>query len=157
MKNSLTKIIYPFIESSPTHQSNTSSLLQHIIKHFPSSQSSPLNTLSHRRYIGEVFQAVAAVIPRLSYLLGAEVVSMSDSIIIQAVYIATGPFFVVENGAESEGKGKKDSFNSVISNTIGSSALRGLRLDALSLIRNVRTNLRYFWSTCCNVSVSDLR
>ncbi len=82
------------------------------------------------------------MIPRLSYLLGAEVVSMSDSIIIQAVYIATGPFFVVENGAESEGKGKKDSSNSVISNTIGSSALRGLRLDALSLIRNVRTNIR---------------
>jgi len=59
---------------------------------------------------------------------------MSDSIIIQAVYIAIGPFFVVEPGAKGDCKAKKDT---VILNTLGKSAMRGLRLDALSLIRNV--------------------
>lgn len=63
---------------------------------------------------------------------------MSDSIIIQGVYIAIGPFFVVEAGADGEGKGKKDNA-SVIHSTLGSSAMRGLRLDALSLIRSVRS------------------
>lgn len=59
---------------------------------------------------------------------------MSDAIIIQTVYIAIGPFFVVESGIEGDVKGKKQ--NAVLS-TLGNSAMRGLRLDALSLIRNV--------------------
>lgn len=58
---------------------------------------------------------------------------MSETIIIQAVYIAIGPFFITETN-ENEGKGKKEN---VILNTLGNSAMRGLRLDALSLIRSV--------------------
>lgn len=59
---------------------------------------------------------------------------MSDSIIIQAVYIAIGPFFVVDAGGDSDAKAKKDN---VVIKTLGKSAMRGLRLDALSLIRSV--------------------
>lgn len=61
---------------------------------------------------------------------------MSDSIIIQAVYIAIGPFFVVDVGGENDVKGKKEN---VIIKTLGKSAMRGLRLDALALIRTVST------------------
>lgn len=60
---------------------------------------------------------------------------MSDSIIIQVVYIAIGPFFVVDGGGDGDGKGKKDN---LVIKTLGKSAMRGLRLDALSLIRSVR-------------------
>lgn len=60
--------------------------------------------------------------------------AMSEGIIIQAVYIAIGPFFVADSSVDGRGKEKKDS---VILNTLGSSAMRGLRLDALSLIRSV--------------------
>ena len=60
---------------------------------------------------------------------------MSDSIIIQVVYIAIGPFFVVDAGGDGDGKGKKDN---LVIKTLGKSAMRGLRLDALSLIRSVR-------------------
>jgi len=59
---------------------------------------------------------------------------MSDSIIIQAVYIAIGPFFVVDSGGDGDRKGKKED---IIFSTLGKSAMRGLRLDALSLIRSV--------------------
>jgi hypothetical protein len=59
---------------------------------------------------------------------------MSDSIIIHAVYIAIGPFFVADSGSGGDTKGKKDN---TIFNTFGKSAMRGLRLDALSLIRCV--------------------
>lgn len=62
---------------------------------------------------------------------------MSDAIIIQTVYIAIGPFFVVESGIDSDAKGKKQN---VVLSTLGNSAMRGLRLDALSLIRNVNSN-----------------
>ena len=64
---------------------------------------------------------------------------MSESIIIQAVYIAIGPFFVVEG--EGEGKGKKATAPSNIVAALGGSAMRGLRLDALSLIRSVSFKL----------------
>jgi cohesin loading factor subunit SCC2 len=67
---------------------------------------------------------------------------MSDAIIIQGVYIAIGPFFVVDAGeegagagAKKEGKGKERE--SVVIRTFGKSAMRGLRLEALGLIRTV--------------------
>ena len=62
---------------------------------------------------------------------------MSDAIIIQAVYIAIGPFFVVES-AEGDTKGKREN---VVLSTLGNSAMRGLRLDALSIIRSVSNPL----------------
>ncbi len=61
---------------------------------------------------------------------------MSDSIIISAVYIAIGPFFVVEAGGE-EGRGKNKGNENVVIRTFGKSAMRGLRLDALTLIRSI--------------------
>lgn len=62
---------------------------------------------------------------------------MSDAIIIQAVYISIGPFFAVD-GIESEtgAKGKKEK-ESLVASTLGKSAMRGLRMDALALIRSV--------------------
>lgn len=67
---------------------------------------------------------------------------MSDAIIIQAVYIAIGPFFVVENAGgdgdgASGGRKKGGDGGNVILKTFGKSAMRGLRLDALALIRSV--------------------
>lgn len=64
----------------------------------------------------------------------ASPIAISDSIIIQDVYIAIGPFFVVESGGEGDVKTKKEN---VVLRTFGKSAMRGLRLDALSLIRSV--------------------
>ena len=67
-------------------------------------------------------------------MISTETVIMSDSIIIHAVYIAIGPFFVADFGGGGDTKEKKGS---IILNTFGKSAMRGLRLDALSLIRSV--------------------
>lgn len=94
-----------------------------------------------RRLASEVFQAISSVLPRINDLIGADSMAMSESIIIQAVYIAIGPFFVVE--AEGESKGKKSSSNGGVIAVLGGSAMRGLRLDALSLIRSVRPFSRF--------------
>jgi cohesin loading factor subunit SCC2 len=118
VKNQLERIVYPFVESS-----DTSSLLQHVSRH----------EKAHRAQIAEVFQALTSMLPRISNLVCADTVSMSDVIIIQGVYIAIGPFFVAEVGA-NDSKGKKENF---VVNTLGQTAMRGLRLEALSLIRSV--------------------
>jgi cohesin loading factor subunit SCC2 len=118
VKNQLERIVYPFIEGS-----DTSVLLQHVSKH----------EKTHRAQIAEVFQVLTAVLPRINNLFCADTVTMSDSIIIQGVFIAIGPFFLTEVGA-FDGKGKKES---LVLNTLGQTAMRGLRLEALSLIRSV--------------------
>ncbi|KAJ7605513.1 hypothetical protein DFH06DRAFT_257355 [Mycena polygramma] len=124
VKNQLTKVIYPFVEASAGAVPG-SEMLQHVLR-----------TNSHRHILSETFQGLSAILPRLSTLVNAESVAMSDSIIIQAVYIAIGPFFVIDAGEET---GKKEKENAVI-RTFGKSAMRGLRLDALSLIRAIFAN-----------------
>jgi cohesin loading factor subunit SCC2 len=150
IKSHLTKILYPFVEaSSPEAVSNkllgVNPLLVHIVK--PSSGSSYSSSMSsqdhHRRQMSDLFQCLSAVLPRINALVNAESVAMSDSIIIQTVYIAIGPFFVVEPGTDQDSSSKSSSKKekekeSVVNKTLGKSAMRGLRLDALSLIRSVR-------------------
>ncbi|GLB45503.1 putative sister chromatid cohesion protein [Lyophyllum shimeji] len=148
VKNQLTKIIYPFVEASTDLGPNTnanssiatsiSPLLRHLVL-----DSSP-TAQAHRRQLCETFQALSSVLPRVNSLVNAESVAMSDTIIIQAVYIAIGPFFVVESGGgdgeSSGGRKKAGDAGSVVLKTFGKSAMRGLRLDALALIRSIFAN-----------------
>ena len=62
---------------------------------------------------------------------------MTETIIIPAVYIAIGPFFIPEGGADGDSKARKDIVPSIITSTLGNSGMRGLRLEALTLIRSV--------------------
>lgn len=88
---------------------------------------------THHRLLGELFQALTAVLPCVTSLFSAESVAMGETIIIQAVYIAIGPFFVLDS-SDVDGKGKKES---VVVKTFGKTSMRGLRLEALALIRRV--------------------
>lgn len=96
-------------------------------------QTNSAETQAHRGLVAEIFQILSSVIPRINSLIRAEFISLSDVIIIQAVYIAIGPFFIMEP-TTPDGKGKKPN---VVHNTLGNSAIKGLRLDALTLIRSV--------------------
>ncbi|KAG1898204.1 uncharacterized protein F5891DRAFT_490571 [Suillus fuscotomentosus] len=129
VKNQLTMILFPFVEAASVGGSSS-----------PQLQCIHSNTHTHsgdlRRLLSELFQAVSAVLPRINVLFSSENIVMSDAIIIQTVYIAIGPFFVVESG-EGDVKSKKDN---VVLNTLGNSAMRGLRLDALSVIRSIFAN-----------------
>ncbi|KAG2365159.1 hypothetical protein BDR07DRAFT_1607621 [Suillus spraguei] len=129
VKNQLTMILFPFVEAAGVSGSSS-----------PQLQCIHSNTHAHsgdlRRLLSELFQAVSAVLPRINILFSGENMVMSDTIIIQTVYIAIGPFFVVESG-EGDVKSKKDN---VVLNTLGNSAMRGLRLDALSVIRSIFAN-----------------
>jgi cohesin loading factor subunit SCC2 len=130
VKNQLEKIIYPFVEASigMGFEFSGNPVLRFVVQDNSSTAS------SHRKQLSELFQALSSVIPRINNLVNAETVAMSDAIIISAVYIAIGPFFVVEGEGESKGKKEKDN---IVLKTFGKSAMRGLRLDALGLIRSV--------------------
>jgi cohesin loading factor subunit SCC2 len=129
VKNQLTKIIYPFVEATSDVVNRLPPLLLHLVQ----SSSSDSN---ERRLVAEIFHVISSVIPRISDLISADYMSMSEAIVIQAVYVAIGPFFVAEGGIDTKGKDKKSN---LISSTLGTSAMRGLHLDALALIRSVST------------------
>ncbi|KAI1793228.1 hypothetical protein LXA43DRAFT_1124268 [Ganoderma leucocontextum] len=131
VKNHLTKILYPFVEASLA-DAQLPGLLRELIQ----LSVSPGSML--RQLLGEIFQAISSILPRINDLICADTMAMSESIIIQAVYIAIGPFFVVE--AESEGKGKKASTSNGVIAALGGTAMRALRLDALALIRSIFAN-----------------
>ncbi|KAJ3560203.1 hypothetical protein NP233_g10992 [Leucocoprinus birnbaumii] len=137
VKNQLTKIIYPFVETSSGaafEVGGSNPLLRFVVKDNSST------AMEHRKQLGELFQALASVLPRINNLVNAETVAMSDAIIISAVYIAIGPFFVVESGEGEGAKGSKKDKDNVVLKTFGKSAMRGLRLDALALIRSIFAN-----------------
>ena len=90
---------------------------------------------SLRVTIAEIFHALISVLPRVDRLVGRSDLAMSDTITIQSVYIAIGPFFVVEPIAEGRGTAKGKDL--VLSALGGPTSLKGLRLSALSLIRSV--------------------
>lgn len=134
IQHQLTRIIYPLIESAPTSVSSAVTNSQNILQHLLTNSS----TAAHRHTLSEIFQSLLNCIPRITRLLASASITMSDTIVIQAVYISIGPFFVTEQGVGSDtSKGKKDR-EDVISKTFGKSAMHGLRLDALGLIRTVR-------------------
>ncbi|KAH7906512.1 hypothetical protein BJ138DRAFT_1071604 [Hygrophoropsis aurantiaca] len=130
VKNQLTKLVYPSVEANAVGGSTTAQI-QILQKN--------LHPSSHelRHQLSELFQALSAVLPRINMLISDENIVMSDAIIIQLVYIAIGPFFVIESVNENDTKGKKES---AVINTPGASAMRALRLDALSLIRTLFAN-----------------
>ncbi|CAK5269780.1 unnamed protein product [Mycena citricolor] len=133
VKNQLTTIIYPFVEVAAGSggipgSAGISVQLDHVVWQG-----------AHRHVLSELFQVISAVFPQLSSLVDADSVSMSDNIIIQSVYIAIGPFFVADSGEDGSGKKEKDS--AIVIRTFGKSAMRGLRLHALSLIRAVSMSI----------------
>ncbi|KAH7103288.1 hypothetical protein BKA62DRAFT_696412 [Auriculariales sp. MPI-PUGE-AT-0066] len=133
VKNLLDKVIYPFVEAnSDVHGQSSLILLQVARSHSQAAQA-------RRALVGEIFQTLSSVFPRIDTLIGRTHVAMSDNIIIQAVYIAIGPFFVVEFGTEGS-KAAKDKVSQILTALGGSVALRGLRLAALALIRTIFAN-----------------
>ena len=130
VKNQLSKFVYPFVEAATDLYGQVPPILRTM------AQTSSIETQVHRGLIADIFQILSSVVPRINSLIRAEFISLSDVIIIQAVYIAIGPFFIMEP-TTSEAKGKKSN---VVHNTLGNSAMKGLRLDALTLIRSVGLN-----------------
>lgn len=138
VKTQLEKIVYPFAEGLTDLHGQNSAILDYTLR------STSSHSQSHRARIGELFQALTASFPPINALvrrststsLSKNATTLSDAITIQTVYVAIGPFFVVESSAGASGK-KGEKTNVVLTTLGGVAAMRGLRLSALSLIRSV--------------------
>ncbi|KAG8907886.1 Sister chromatid cohesion protein 2 [Tulasnella sp. 403] len=130
IKNQFTKVVFPFAEVSSDVHGQASAILVYIVR-----ENDELSQQC-RGLVAEIFQSLSAVLPRINALISRTDLSMSESIIIQAVYIAIGPFFAVEFGADSK-TSSKDKGALVLVCLGGAAALGGLRLSALSLIRSI--------------------
>ncbi|ELU38190.1 proline-rich protein Rad9 [Rhizoctonia solani AG-1 IA] len=116
VKSQLSSIIYPYVEtSSDVH--GTSDL-----------------AVQHRKLLGDIFQTLNAVLPRITALANH---GISETMVIQAVFIGIGPFFVVEVVSERASKADKKNGNriQVLDVLGGPTSMRGLRLTALGLVR----------------------
>lgn len=133
IKASLEKVVYPFVEACAHHELNP------VLVALANTKSSDAEKV--RRVIGEAFMGASAALPRITSLVnstdkGGQSV-LSEGLIISSVYVAIAPFFVAS--AEEDGeRGKGKERETVLTRTLGKSAMRSLRLDALGLIRSVR-------------------
>ncbi|KAJ3896942.1 hypothetical protein GG344DRAFT_35833 [Lentinula edodes] len=161
VKSALEGGIYPFVEAC---SGVGSGLLISPYSNRPpstSTQSTSAKAEASRHLLSEIFAALSATLPRISVLVGGagtvkdNEIPMSDAVVIKAVYVGIGPFFVSsdegshtlkqerDRDEDDRGKGKakirgkKVLGGSLLTATFGKSAMRGLRMDALGLIRSI--------------------
>ena len=92
-------------------------------------------TDEHRNLFQKIFHAIGATFPFINVLISTGSVSMSDTIVIQGVYLSIGPFFVSDGNEEPKSKKAKET---VLTRLLGKSSFGGLRMQALTIVRNVR-------------------
>ncbi|KAJ3769502.1 protein rad9 [Lentinula raphanica] len=172
VKSALEGEIYPFIDGC---SGVGSGLMMYIVNGVPSgsvgkgkASSSKADTSSSGQYssakvetcramLGEIFAALSGTLPRISTLVGGSNrhngIPLSDAVVIKAVYVGIGPFFVTSDDSSHsikhdweeddwgrgkiKAKSKKVQGGNVLTTTFGKSAVRGLRMDALGLIRSI--------------------
>ncbi|KAG8683687.1 Sister chromatid cohesion protein 2, partial [Ceratobasidium sp. 395] len=136
VKNQLSNIIYPYVETASDVHGHSPPLLLHV------AQNSSSSAVDHRNLLGEIFRALNAVLPRIIALANH---GISETMVIQAAFIGIGPFFVVEvtheKSSKSSAADKKNSGRIQVLDALGgSTSMRGLRLTALGLVRALFAN-----------------
>ncbi|KAF8755190.1 Sister chromatid cohesion C-terminus [Rhizoctonia solani] len=128
VKSQLSSIIYPYVETSSDVHGHSPPLLLYV------AQGTSDLAVQHRKLLGDIFQTLNAVLPRITALANH---GISETMVIQAVFIGIGPFFVVEVVSERASKADKKNGNriQVLDVLGGPTSMRGLRLTALGLVR----------------------
>ncbi|CAE6465375.1 unnamed protein product [Rhizoctonia solani] len=128
VKSQLSSIIYPYVETSSDVHGHSPPLLLYV------AQGTSDLAIQHRKLLGEIFQTLNAVLPRITALANH---GISETMVIQAVFIGIGPFFVVEVVSEKGLKADKKNGGriQVLDILGGPTSMRGLRLTALGLVR----------------------
>ncbi|CED83634.1 Sister chromatid cohesion protein SCC2/Nipped-B [Phaffia rhodozyma] len=132
IKQLLVQIIYPYMEGL-AGSTDCPEVLSHFLK-VPSTVSQP-----HINLISQILQTLSLTFQHLRDLINSPDVTMSDDIVINAVYLAIGPFFVAEPQLTGKGRDRtvKGKASDAIAEAAGAKSLKGLRLDALGLLRAV--------------------
>ncbi|KAJ1303221.1 hypothetical protein OPQ81_011419 [Rhizoctonia solani] len=128
VKSQLSGIIYPYVETASDVHGHSPPLLLHV------AQDTSGFAIHHRKLLGEIFQTINASLPRITALANH---GISETMVIQAVFIGIGPFFVVEAASDKGSKtDKKNNGRVQVLDVLGGpTSMRGLRLAALGLVR----------------------
>ncbi|CAE6438521.1 unnamed protein product [Rhizoctonia solani] len=128
IKSQLSGVIYPYVETASDVHGHSPPLLLHV------AQGSSDFAVQHRKLLGEIFQTLNASLPRITALANH---GISETMVIQAVFVGIGPFFVVEATPEKSSKADKKGGSrvQVLDVLGGPTSMRGLRLSALGLVR----------------------
>ncbi|CAE6449430.1 unnamed protein product [Rhizoctonia solani] len=128
IKSQLSGVIYPYVETASDVHGHSPPLLLHV------AQGSSDFAMQPRKLLGEIFQTLNASLPRITALANH---GISETMVIQAVFVGIGPFFVVEAASEKNSKTDKKGGSrvQVLDVLGGPTSMRGLRLSALGLVR----------------------
>lgn len=85
----------------------------------------PLSPYFHNVTISAIAQSICSTLPRLASMISRENFAFSESLIIQIVYLAKEPLFVVDPGAKKKNERE------------GMAIVKTLRMEALNLLRGV--------------------
>ncbi|TYJ53043.1 hypothetical protein B9479_006320 [Cryptococcus floricola] len=87
---------------------------------------SPLSSHFHHHTLSAIAQSICITLPRLTSLISRDDFNFSEGLLIQTVYLAKGPLFVVDPVVGKK-KGDKD----------GMAVVKSMRMEGLSLLRGV--------------------
>jgi len=152
VKDSLTKVIFPVIEGLASDskwrdhppigadvvKGIESKLLAHVVHAESASAHKGKSPKKHSPFfknpaLSEISQTCCTTVPRLTSLINKPDMAFSDSLVIQAVYLAIGPLFINEPSTK-KGRGKEGNASG---RHAGLSVLKSLRMEALGCLRAV--------------------
>ncbi|KIR53758.1 cohesin loading factor subunit SCC2 [Cryptococcus gattii Ru294] len=127
VKEQLAQVIVPILQGM-AGEKIASSMLAHVVQEELANSkkgklSMPLSPYFHNVTISAIAQSICSTLPRLTSMVSRESFAFSESLIIQIVYLAKEPLFVVDPGAKK--KSEKE----------GMAIVKTLRMEALSLLR----------------------
>jgi cohesin loading factor subunit SCC2 len=113
----MTDTAFPFTDALGSHNADLPTIL-----------TEPLQHGALMQLVSKTLNAFSSTLVRVHDLIQAE--EMSEQIVIVAVYVAVGPFFVEGGRASSDGKGKAKAWLTLAS-------LKSLRMASLNLLRTL--------------------
>lgn len=152
LKVSLEKTLLPFVEAcgSTFHGGINHLVLEKLVealappkpKKGKKAEPIPASAAACSRSLGPLFHQSCSALAQLQKLVKLSSLNLPDSIVIAAVYVGLAPFFALEpepasgNGASEAAKAAARG-RAAMGALGGDSAMRGMRLPALNLLRNI--------------------
>lgn len=127
VKEQLAQVIVPILQGMAGEKIASSTLAHVVEDELANSKkgklSMPLSPYFHNVTISAIAQSICSTLPRLASMISRENFAFSESLIIQIVYLAKEPLFVVDPGAKKKNERE------------GMAIVKTLRMEALNLLR----------------------
>ncbi|WVQ72222.1 hypothetical protein IAR50_001771 [Cryptococcus sp. DSM 104548] len=131
LKDQLEQVVLPVIQGIAGDKIGSSCLArlveqEHTAVAIKSKLPTSLSSHFNHQTLSSIAQSICVTLPRLTSLISRDDFSFSEGLLIQTVYLAKGPLFVVDP-AVGKKKGDKD----------GLAVVKSMRMEGLSLLRGV--------------------